>query len=119
MSLIGFMVPVHRGTKHTQFLLSERRFLCEDCHDIPPPSSLVEVNLRIAESESERPNAVCGRLKLVHAVLRLDHPLAANLQLSWKQAAAFPWILPSKQSPLMRCLMSDFDKVHRTRQYPL
>jgi hypothetical protein len=65
VTLIGFMAPVHTGERHTQFLLSDRRFLCDACLAPPPPQSIVEVNARVAEPARERPITVRGALELV------------------------------------------------------
>jgi hypothetical protein len=65
VTLVGFMAPVHAGKRHTQFLLSDRRFLCDACEAPPPPQSLVEINTRVAEPARERPIIVRGSLELV------------------------------------------------------
>ena len=65
VTLVGFMAPVHSGKRHTQFLLSDRRFLCDGCQSPPPPQSVVEVNSRVAEPARDRPITVRGSLELV------------------------------------------------------
>ena len=65
VSLLGFMAPVKRGKAHTQFLLSDKRFLCDRCESSPPPASIVEVNTQVGEPLRDRPIWVRGKLQLV------------------------------------------------------
>jgi len=65
ISLIGFMAPVHPGEREKQFLLSEIRFLCNECQSAPGPLSIVEVNAQEAEPVRDRPITVRGTLELV------------------------------------------------------
>lgn len=65
VTLLGFMAPVHAGTRHTQFLLSDKRFLCEGCDSAPGPESIVEVNVKTGEPVRQRPLFVRGKLEVV------------------------------------------------------
>lgn len=65
VTLVGFMAPVRPGRRHSLFLLSDRRFLCDTCHSVPPPESIVEVNVAAAEPARTRPIMVRGKLALV------------------------------------------------------
>lgn len=65
VTLLGFMAAVHGRSKDSQFLLSDRRFLCGGCDSTPGPESIVEVNTLSKVSMQDRPVLVRGRLELV------------------------------------------------------
>ena len=65
VALVGFMTTVHPGERHTQFLLTDRPFLCDDCHSAPSPAGIVEVNAKVGQPARGSPIMVRGTLELV------------------------------------------------------